>query len=156
MNRKVVVFLLVVALLLLMVLPTAAAGWEARITGGGQAIAGGTELSITTSAWLDAKGHAGGQIEYSRSGLSFHATVECMGTFSEDNVAVAAGPAWAQDGTTLLGEWGVIEILEGGNGAGDRVRVRMMSEEDALGVCATPSGTFPGYVYDGNFNIRVK
>jgi hypothetical protein len=50
----------------------------------------------------------------------------------------------------------VVEIKEGGVGSGDRVRVRVMAEAAALVVCGTPSGSFPGTVYDGNFNIRSK
>lgn len=159
MNRKFVVFVLVVALVLLTALPATAAGWTEKVTGGGQAVAGGTEFSITTSAWEDTEGNVGGQIEYSRSDLSFHAKVECFGLFSGGDVAVAAGPAKVQDDPTGFigaGEWAVIEILEGGKGSGDRVRVRLMSESAATGLCESPSGTFPGLIYDGNFNIRIK
>jgi hypothetical protein len=50
----------------------------------------------------------------------------------------------------------VVEIREGGVGYGDRVRVRLMSESAALATCDQPSGSFPGLIYDGNFNIRTK
>lgn len=156
MNRKPIVLVLVVALLLLLALPVAAAGWQARVTGGGEAMAGATPFSITTSAWMDAGGNAAGQIQYTRSDLAFHAAVECMGVFDDGDVAVAAGPAWAQEGSIAAGAWAVVEINEGGIGSGDSVRVRLMSEAGAQDVCVNPSGSFPGTIYDGNFNIRLK
>jgi hypothetical protein len=145
---------------LLMALPAGAASWAEKVTGGGQGMAGGVHFSITVSAW---DGPAG-QMEYSREGqslpdLSMHGTVECLGLFSDNTVAVAAGPASVQyDPAGLIGpgDWMVVEISEGGVGYGDRVRVRLMSENAALATCNQPSGLFPGLIYDGNFNIRTK
>jgi hypothetical protein len=155
----VVVVSVAVAASVLMALPAGAA-WEEKITGGGQATAGSVHFSVTVSAW---DGPAG-QMEYSRSGqsvpdLSVHGTVECLGLFSEGTIAVAAGPASAQNDPAGLigsGDWMVVEIKEGGVGFGDTVRVRLMPESSARSTCTQPSGSFPGTVYDGNFNIRTK
>ena len=149
--------LLVMTALLLLTIPAGAAGWSERITGGGQAVAGGTEFSITVSAWKDAAGNAAGQIEYSRPTLIFHATVECLCLHGD--VAVAAGPVRVQhDPGLAVGSdaWVVVEMLEGGVGSGDRVSVRFISQAEAEAKCATPSGSYPGLIYDGNFNIRIK
>jgi hypothetical protein len=145
---------------LLMALPAGAASWAEKVTGGGQGMSGGVHFSITVSAW---DGPAG-QMEYSREGqsvpdLSMHATVECLGIHSGGEEAVAVGPASVQydpAGQVQPGQWMVVEIKEGGIGYGDTVRVRLMSETTALATCATPSGSFPGTIYDGNFNIRTK
>lgn len=146
-----------VGLVLAVSIPAGAASWSEKVTGGGQASAGGNDFSVTTSA-----SDVGGQIQYSRSGqpipdLSMHATVECL-TVAEDGLsAVAAGPAFAQvdpSGAVFDGAWLQIEVLEGGKGSGDRVRVRLLSEAEAMD--CTPSGSYPGVVYDGNFNIRIK
>jgi hypothetical protein len=136
----------------------------ANVTGGGQASSGGTDFSITVSARNDGYGNVSGQMEYSREGqsvadLSMHATVECLSFFEGGTVAVAAGPASAQNdpsGAVFTDAWMVVEIQEGGTGSGDAVRVRLLSEEDALAICEEPSGTFPGTIYDGNFNIRYS
>jgi len=156
------VLLMVVVLLTALVVPAHAA-WSEKITGGGQATAGVT-FGITVSAWTSDGGEEAGQMEYSRVGqsvpdLSIHAKIKCVGIHSNGDVAVVAGPADVQndpDGLVGSGAWMVVEILEGGVGSGDRVRVRLMSETDARYVCDHPSGSFPGLIYDGNFNIRLK
>lgn len=154
MKRSLFTFILIV-LMLGLITSLALAGWADKITGGGQAMAGGTQFSITVSAWDDGSGGVAGQMEYSRTSLSMHASVECVGLFNEGTVGVAAGPVRFQEGS-MAGDWMVVEILEGGVGSGDRVRVRVMSIDAALGVCGKPSGTFPGTIYDGNFNLRSR
>jgi hypothetical protein len=88
-----------------------------------------------------------------------HATVACLG-LSDGGVAVAAGPMWAQydpDGWVEPSKWLIVNIKEGGVGEGDTVRVYKDSEDRARTTCANgPIGGFPGYIYDGNFNIREK
>ena len=151
------VLLMVVVLLTALVAPANVAGWSEKITGGGQAVAGGIYFSITVSAWTTDKGEDAGQMEYSRSNLSIHAKIQCVRIYGD--VAVVAGPADVQndpDGLVGTGAWMVVEILEGGVGYGDRVRVRLKSEVEARAVCDNPSGSFPGLIYDGNFNIRSK
>ena len=153
------VLLMVVVLLTALVAPAHVASWSEKITGGGQAIAGGTCFSITVSAWTTDDGEDAGQMEYSRSNLSIHAKIQCVRIHDDGDVAVVAGPADVQndpDGIVGAGTWMVVEILEGGVGYGDRVRVRLKSETVARGVCDNPSGSFPGLIYDGNFNIRSK
>jgi hypothetical protein len=158
------VIVILVVLLLIVVLPISAASWSNKVTGGGQAAAGGVDFSITTSAWNDGNGHVGGQMQYSRydqtlPDLSMHGKVECFNVFEDGAVAVAAGPAKAQydpGGAVGSDDWMVVEIREGGIGAGDEVRVRLMSDSDVQDVCDSPSGIFPGLVYDGNFSIRSK
>ena len=54
------------------------------------------------------------------------------------------------------GDWMLVEIMDGGVGSGDRVRIRLLSESEVLGVCGAATSVFPGLVYDGNFNIRSK
>jgi len=156
--KRFLVPILAIVLLIALVVPAHAA-WSEKITGGGQAIAGGTYFSITVSAWTTAEGEDAGQMEYSRSNLSIHAKIQCVGIHDDGTVAVVAGPADVQndpDGLVGTGAWMVVEILEGGVGSGDRVRVRLMSREDACSVCGTPSHSFPALIYDGNFNIRSK
>jgi len=152
------VLLMVVVLLTAIVAPANVASWEEKITGGGQAVAGSTHFSITVSAWTADEGEAaGGQMEYSRSNLSIHAKIQCVCIYGD--VAVVAGPADVQndpDGIVGSGAWMVVEILEGGVGSGDKVRVRLKSEEVARDICENPSYSFPGLIYDGNFNIRSK
>ena len=151
------VLLMVVVLLTALVVPAHAA-WNEKITGGGQARVGtsGASFSITVSAWTS-DGVDAGQMEYSRVGFCMHAKIKCVGIHDGGNVAVVAGPADAQN-DTILGEgtWMVVEILEGGVGSGDKVRVRLMPEAAARLVCDTPSYSFPATIYDGNFNIRSK
>ena len=155
--KRFLVPILVVVLLIALVVPAHVASWSEKITGGGQASAGGTCFSITVSAWSTAEGEDAGQMEYSRVGLSMHAKIQCVSIHDDGTVAVVAGPADAQN-DSIIGEgaWMVVEILEGGVGSGDRVRVRLMSEEAARNVCDNPSNSFPGLIYDGNFNIRSK
>ena len=161
------VLLMVVVLLTAIVAPANVASWEEKITGGGQAFAG-VYFSITVSAWTaDEGGAAGGQMQYSRVGqsipdLSVHAKIQCVGIHylaNGDVVAIVAGPADVQNdpnGQIGSGDWMVVEILEGGVGSGDRVSVRLYSELDALDRCENPSGSYPGLIVDGNFNIRSK
>lgn len=142
---------------LLMALPVGAASWTDKVTGGGQAASGGIDFSITVSA-----SDVGGQMQYSRFGqavadLSMHATVECVNVAGDGSYAVAAGPAFAQDdpsGAVFAGAWMQVEVWEGGIGSGDRVRVRLLSKATADDCAA--SGSYPGVVWDGNFNIRSK
>jgi hypothetical protein len=144
---------------LLMVLPAGAASWADKVTGGGQGRAGGVHFSITVSAWDDGYGNAAGQMEYSREGqsvpdLSMHVTVACL--YVDGDMAAAAGPARAQNdpgGWVDPTKWVVVNIKEGGIGAGDTVRVYKAPPGQA---CGPPQDGFPGYIYDGNFNIRTK
>lgn len=140
--------------------PTSAAR-SVKITVCVQVVSGGIYFSITTSAWDDGSGVAAGQMQYSGSCQSFadpcmHVPFECFGIFSSDTVAVPAGPAKAQydpvDSVTS-GASMVVEINEDNVGSGDIVRVRPLSSTPAQSVCATPSGSFPGTIYGGNFNI---
>lgn len=150
-------FVLVAALFI--ALPVGAASWAHKVTGGGQASAGGIDFSITVSAWKDGDGASAGNIEYDRPGVNFHAKVECMGVFDGGSKAVAAGPGWNQEGTSWLneGNWVIVNVHEGGVGAGDEVRVYQGSSENAMASCSDgPVGGFPGTVFDGNFNIRSK
>jgi len=142
--------LLVMIALLSLTIPVGAAGWSEKVTGGGEAMAGKTPFSITVSAWKDEMGNTAGQIQYSRPALTFHASVKCLCLYEDENVAVVAGPVRKSS------SWAVVEVLEGGVGSGDRVRVRLMAEAAARAACASPSGSFPGVIYDGNFNIRTK
>ena len=138
---------LVLGLALAMAAPVAAGSWSEKVTGGGQFLAGATAFSVTTSA-----SDVGGQIQYSRSGYSFHATVECLEVSTDGSSAVAAGPARGQDGTVLaVDAWAKLEVLEGGDGP-DRVRVVVHSGE----VNCTPTGSYPGEAVDANFTIRQK
>jgi hypothetical protein len=159
MRKRLPIAVLAVLVVAAVALPASARGWAKKVTGGGQAVAGGTYFSITVSAHSDGESVAG-QMQYSRDDLAMHAMVECLGLFSENSVAVAAGPAKEQhDPTDFLGEsdWMVVQIKEGGVGAGDAVRVNLVPEQEALRRCQTgPSGGFPGVIYDGNFNIRTK
>jgi len=153
--KRFLVPILAIVLLIALVVPAHAA-WSEKITGGGQAIAGGY-FSITVSAWTTAEGEDAGQMEYSRSNLSIHAKIKCVCIYGD--VAVVAGPADVQndpDGIVGSGAWMVVEILEGGVGSGDKVRVRLKSEVVARDICENPSYSFPGLIYDGNFNIRSK
>jgi len=149
----------ILAIVLVIVLTTTVfASWDEKVTGGGLASVGGVEFSITVSAWGDAE-TLGGQIEYSRSDLCMHATVECMEVFAEGTKAVLAGPVRAQyDPTSYVqeGYWLVVNVLEGGIGAGDQVRVYQVTEAQARAACAIEPSSFPGTIYDGNFNIRLK
>jgi len=151
------VLLMVVVLLTALVAPAHVASWDDKITGGGQAI----NFSITVSAWTTEEGDAG-QMEYSRSNLSMHAKVERVEIYyCNGNVAaVVAGPVDAQydpDGyIPSNGDWMVVQILEGGVGSGDRVRVQVIWEEDVDAKFETPECIFPGLILDGNFNIRSK
>jgi hypothetical protein len=155
------VLLLAVVLLTTLVAPAHVESWNEKITGGGQAVAGGAYFSITVSAWTTDDGDAG-QMEYSRPNLSIHAKIQCVrihSIYGDGDVAIVAGPADAQNDPAGLigsGDWMVVEILEGGVGSGDKVRVRLMSEAAARIVCDNPSLSFPGLIYDGNFNIRSK
>jgi hypothetical protein len=166
MRRRVLIGVGVLVVLLaatqfFIVLPAGAA-WDEKITGGGQAIAGGVHFSITVSAWEDSTGSAAGQMEYSRAGqsmadLSMHITVECLGVW--DDRAVAAGPAWTQydpGNWYNPANWVIVNIHEGGIGAGDTVRVYQSTPGAAALACNTFPTSFPGTVYDGNFNIRSK
>jgi hypothetical protein len=154
-NKYRLSFVITIMLALVIALPAGAA-WTMKVTGGGQARAGGTDFSITVSAKDTGSGDVTGQMEYSRSDLAMHASVKCLGFFNDGSVAVAAGPAKAQIGHIDEGAWMVVEIQEGGKGSGDRVRVRLMSQSSAKAVCNSPSGSFPGAIYDGNFNLRDK
>ena len=162
------VLLMVVVLLTALVAPAHVASWSEKITGGGQAVFGSgtneTSFSITVSAWETDDGSAAGQMQYSRvdqyyPDLSVHAKVQCVGIHEDGTIAVVAGPADVQNdpaGQINPDEWMVVEILEGGVGSGDSVRVRFMPETAARNVCEKPSYIFPGLIYDGNFNIRSK
>ena len=166
--KRFLVPMLVVVLLIALVVPANVASWEEKITGGGQAVAGGIYFSITVSAWTaDEGGAAGGQMQYSRVGqsvpdLSVHAKIQCVGINNLADgtvVAIVAGPADVQNdpgGQIGSGNWMIVEILEGGIGSGDQVSVRLCSEANAPYKCENPSGSYPGLIYDGNFNIRSK
>lgn len=124
--------------------------WSQKVTGGGEFTAGGTGFSLAVSA-----SDVGGQIQYSRPGVSFHATAECLFVSEDGMTAVTAGPAWGQDGFDVAeGTWAKIEIREGGDRA-DRVRVRLLAVEPPEGWCA-PSGSFPGVATDADFTIRTR
>ena len=143
MKRLFIFGLLTIFILLVATSPTLAASWEDKITGGGQAYAPvGCNFSITVSAWDDVDGNSAGNMEYSRdeiscpslAPLSMHSKVECVGLFTGD-VAVAAGPVWGQNDPNSLikeGSWLVVNIMEGGVGSGDRVRVYFSSPTSAL------------------------
>lgn len=138
---------LVLGLALAMAAPVAADSWSEKVTGGGQFLAGGTAFSVTTSA-----SDTGGQIQYSRSDLSFHATVECVEVSADGSTAVTAGPARGQDGTVLAPDaWVKLEVQEGGDNP-DRVRVVLHTGA----VDCTPTGSYPGVAVDANFTIRQK
>lgn len=123
--------------------------WSQKVTGGGEFTAGSTDFSLAVSA-----SDVGGQIQYSSPNVSFHATAECLFVSEDGETAVAAGPAWGQDGFGVAdGSWAKIEIREGGDNA-DRVRVRLFAGEPPNG-CA-PSGVFPGVATDANFTIRTR
>lgn len=138
---------LVLGLALAMAMPVGAGTWSDKVTGGGQFLAGGTAFSVTTSA-----SDVGGQIQYSRSGYSFHATVECLEVSADGTSAVAAGPARGQDGTVLAADaWVKLEVKDGGDNP-DRVRVVLHTGD----VDCTPTGSYPGVATDANFTIRQK
>ena len=138
---------LVLGLALAMAIPVGASSWSEKITGGGQFLAGSTAFSVTTSA-----SDAGGQIQYSRSDLSFHATVDCVEVSADGTSAVAAGRAWGQEGTVLAADaWVKLEVKEGGD---DPDRVRVVIHTGA--VDCTPTGSYPGVATDANFTIRQK
>jgi hypothetical protein len=134
-----------------------------KATGGAQAMAGGVMFSQTVSAKGGVEG-AKGQMQYSREeqmgtpALWAHARVACLNVAEDVSWAVATGPAFAQydpSGQVEIGDWMLVEIMEGGTGSGDMLRVRFVSMTYALGVCQSgPSGSYPGMVYDGNFTLR--
>lgn len=154
MKRRILAVILTLLALTIVAVPVSAGRWTEQVTGGGQAVAGDTYFSVTASAWKDGESNVSGQIQYSRDDLEFHATAMCFNTF--DGTAVVAGPAWAQEGDVEDDAWAIIEIMEDGVGSGDWVRVRLKSQDVAESVCANgPSGSYPGMIYDGNFNIRT-
>ena len=162
MKRTLIMTVLLVIALIAIAAPVGAASWEIKVTGGGEATVGGVDFSITASAKQDVNGGVTGQMQYSRSGqsiadLSVHGTVKCIGVFSDGAVAVLAGPTKEQNdpGNQLdPGDWMVVEIKEGGVGSGDKMSVRLKSEAQAKLNCTSPSGSYPGIIYDGNFNIQ--
>lgn len=123
-------------------------GWSVKVTGGGDALAGGTAFSLTMSATDDS-----GQFQYARDGLVMHGTINCTFVAEDESYAVMSGvvthapvpaPGFVEGAEVS------IAVQEGGNGAGDAVRIWPSS------LCGEYGGGFPGSYYDGNINIRTR
>lgn len=168
--RKMAISLLVLLAAAVMTAVPVFADWSEKVTGGGQATAGGVSFSIAASAWDDGDANAGGMFQYSRDDgalppLYFHATVEKMDLRSDGTtgaaIAVMAGPVKEQyDPGNYFGEgdWAILQIKEGGIGSGDTFRVWKASAADAQSYVDNPTmlSSWPGSIVDGNFNIREK
>jgi hypothetical protein len=132
-----------------------------KIVGGAETIkADGVTFSLSVNAVYTGKNNdvLKGKILYSRDNLKFHAETNCVMVNSEGNVATVAGPITeVYEGSVGNNEWAYVAIQEGGIGSGDRVRVRLLSEEDAMENCQNPAGetTFPGLVEEGEFKIML-
>lgn len=137
-----------------------------KVTGGSEKlIAGGTNFGLAVNAV-----HAGkngdklnGKIEYSRDNLKFHAAIQCVKATPDGMIATVAGPVTKEqyDPENVINketsDWAYVAIKEGGTGSGDRVRVLLLSETEALEKCSNPDGetSFPGIVEVGEFKIRL-
>jgi hypothetical protein len=140
-----------------------AGSWEDKVTGGGQAVAGGTYFSLTLSASTDDFGNARGQAEYSRYNgtLDMHVDIACLWVAPDLSKVFAAGPAMAQvdpgNYVESNGGWVGIVVKEGGIGSGDTVRIWGMDEETGRFYCENGYAGSPSVeFFDGNINIRGK
>lgn len=163
MKKTILLTLILIIALLAITVPAGAASWKSKITGGGQAVAGGTYFSINVSATEKASGEYKGQMQYSRYNgtLDMHASVKCSWISGDGKTALAAGPAKAQNDpgnyVASQGGWMVVMVKEGGTGSGDRVKVIGSTKDAAMNFCSNGfSGGFPGLVVDGNFKIRSR
>lgn len=141
-------------LMLAMAIPAGAASWSEKVTGGGQASAGGADFSLTMSA-ADIRGEVKGQWQYSRTDSVTniaHGTIDCIYVEPDQSYAVMSGPVTHVASSALFveGETWTIAVREGGNGSGDEVRIWKGDH------CGPYGGGYPGTYYDGNVNIRVK
>ena len=149
-RRLIAPMALTTAVLALSAAVAAAAGWSEKATGGGQAMAGSTPFSVTMSV-----SDSGGQFQYSRDDLVFHGVADCLFVPDDETYAVLSGDithAAVPNGVFQEGARVSIAILEGGEGAGDRVRVW------AADACSAGAygGAYPGIFVDGNVNIRTR
>lgn len=143
---------LILGLFLAMSIPTAAAPWTMKVTGGGWASAGSTDFSLTMSA-----SDTGGQWQYDREGqsladLTMHGTIDCLWVSEDEAVAVMSGPTTH----VSVGSWAdytAIAVMEGGNGSGDKVRIWSVSSGWD---CTIGNTSFPGTYFDGTINIRTR
>lgn len=123
--------------------------WSVKVTGGGDATAGGVDFSLTMSA-----SDVGGQWQYtSADGTQVaHGTIETLVVAEDLSSAYMSGPvAHVSAGTTFTeGESWTIAVLEDGDGSGDKVRICKTSN------CGNGGASYPGIYYDGNINIRSK
>jgi hypothetical protein len=89
-------------------------------------------------------------MQYSRQDLNIHGTVECYYIDGGDNIALG-GPVNVQKdpGQIFSGEWMYVEIRA--DGVAVRVRGGSASASDSN---CNASGSFPGQVVEGGFNIR--
>lgn len=163
MKKPIMITTILLITLLVVTIPAGAASWNTKITGGGQAVVGGTYFSINVSATEKPSGEFKGQMQYSRydGTLDMHGFVKCSWVSGNGEIALAAGPAKAQnDPANFIGThggWMVVMIKEGGVGSGDTVRVIGSTEGVARNYCSNGySGSFPGTLVDGNFNIRSR
>lgn len=157
-------------------LSTAIAGVGPKVTGGaGSITADGVEFSLAANAIETGKfdpetgeqGEVKGSIQYSRneqggtSALHVHATTTMYDIGDEGVKAVVCGPAEAQfdpSGEVGPDDYLVVNLLEGGTGSGDMVRVRLLSGEEVKTNCsdAGSNTSFPGVVNEGEFKIRSE
>jgi hypothetical protein len=115
---------------------------------------------------VDARTHAGrttGSAEHSRVQTGGESTfrvtvdVECMGVFSDGNVAVVTGPIdeiyGDQRGVTSVRDWWVIQVEEGGE-EGDRILSGQETQDRALTLCRRgPTSGATIRSVDGNLSI---
>ncbi len=176
MSKKHIIGVATIAAVAACGLSTALAGIGPKVTGGaGSITAGGVEFSLAANAIETGKfdpetgeqGEVKGSIQYSRNqqgdvdALHVHATTTMYDIGDEGVKAVVCGPAEAQfdpSGAVGSDDYLVVNLLEGGTGSGDRVRVRLLSGKEVKANCsdARSNDSFPGIVNEGEFKIRSE
>jgi len=144
----------------------------AKITGGAeQILAGGDTISVTVNAIKVGpnKDVTKGNIQYTREDfegmddLIVHAKVDDFYVNPDGEYAVAIGEAMPQydpGGQVFELAWVVVQILEGGTGAGDQIRFRIKDEDEAKAILSAAPTTpvpasLPGEVLEGEFKLRA-
>jgi hypothetical protein len=149
MKRTSIIMAMVIALALSTMAGAFANGrWDNQVTGGVGVTAGSNQFDLDVSSRQAADGTVKGQIQYTRVGqpaadLIAHVAVDCF--YVGGSGYAMSGPAKIQDGT--FGDYVSVEIRHDGNA------VRFRSVDTGSADCGY-SGTYPGSVTSGSFNIK--
>jgi hypothetical protein len=142
--RRLTIILTIIAAMAMIVSPAGANGrWDTQVTGSVTFDASGySDIELDVSSRVDADGNAKGQMQYSRSDLSFHIDVDCV--YQGPNGYAFSGPTKVQAGD--IGPYASVEVKHDGSA----VRVREVSSSVTCGY----SGSYGATVKTGSFNVK--